>query len=187
MDRHRGRGRIVLLNGASSSGKTSIAEQLLEVLPTPWFHLGVDAVNAMRSRTRTRELDPGRLEATFARTRAGHCRAVAGMAEAGNDVVADTVLWRPGWLDLWLEVMAGHDVTFVGVRCALPELERREAARGDREPGKAATQHPTVHAPGHYDVEVDTGTNDPRTCALRIRTALEAPGPRAFDRLRRGA
>lgn len=44
------RGRIVFLNGTSSSGKSSIARELLDILDEPAFHLPVDAFHAMRSR-----------------------------------------------------------------------------------------------------------------------------------------
>lgn len=73
-------GQIIFLNGTSSSGKSSIAEQLLLVLDRPFFHLSVDLFNGMRARERTRELSPGELAAVLARTRAGFHRAVAGMA-----------------------------------------------------------------------------------------------------------
>jgi chloramphenicol 3-O phosphotransferase len=111
-------GRIVLLNGASSSGKTSIAEQLLLMLDPPHFHMSVDAINGMRARAKTVVLNPAELAEVLARTRAGFHRAVAGMAQAGNNVVADYVFserWR--LLDC-LAVMAGLEVVFVGVRCS---------------------------------------------------------------------
>jgi chloramphenicol 3-O phosphotransferase len=181
-------GRIILLNGASGSGKTSIAEQLLLVLDEPWFHLPVDAINAMRSRQRTLELSPADLELVLARTRAGFHRAVAGMAAAGNDVIADHVLserWR--LLDC-LAVFAAFDVVFVGVRCAPAELARRERLRGDREPGLALAQHERVHAHGHYDLECDTTNASPLDCALSIKAFLagarDRNEPSAFDELR---
>jgi chloramphenicol 3-O phosphotransferase len=34
--------RVIVLNGVSSAGKTSIARCLQSLLPTPWLHLGVD-------------------------------------------------------------------------------------------------------------------------------------------------
>jgi chloramphenicol 3-O phosphotransferase len=181
-------GRIILLNGASGSGKTSIAEQLLLVLDEPWFHLPVDAINAMRSRQRTLELSPADLELVLARTRAGFHRAVAGMAAAGNNVIADHVLserWR--LLDC-LAVFAAFDVVFVGVRCAPAELARRERLRGDREPGLALAQHERVHAHGRYDLECDTTHASPLDCALSIKAFLararDRNTPRAFDELR---
>ena len=179
-------GRIILLNGASGSGKTSIAEQLLLVLDDPWFHLPVDAINAMRSRQRTQELGPAELDLVLARTRAGFHRAVAGMAAAGNHVVADHVLserWR--LLDC-LAVLEDFDVVFVGVRCSPDELERRTRLRGDRDLETAMAQHDRMHAHGRYDLECDTTHARPLDCALSIKAflALDPHPPRAFDELR---
>ncbi|MGD0240643.1 MAG: hypothetical protein ABSB59_09975 [Streptosporangiaceae bacterium] len=50
------------------------------------------------------------LIAVLARTRAGFHRAVAGLAAAGNDVVADHVLSEPWRLLDCLAVMAGYRV-----------------------------------------------------------------------------
>lgn len=180
-------GRVVLLNGTSSSGKSSIARELLAVLGgDPYFHLAVDAVNAMRARN---EIADGRLDDVLRRTRLGFHRAVAGMAAGGNDLVVDHVLSEPWRLDDLLDVLDGLDVFLVGVRCPLPELERREAARGDRPPGLAAHQYAAVHAHGVYDVEVDSGSATPAECAALITAHVEgaiARGepPTAFARLR---
>lgn len=179
------RGQIIFLNGTSSSGKSCIAEQLLEVLDTPYFHMAVDAINRMRARRRTLELGPQELQDVLARTRAGFHRAIAGMAEAGNDIVVDYVLSEPWRLLDCLTVLAGLDVVFVGVRCPLAELERRERARGGRQPGQAASQFDRVHAHGIYDVECDTSVSSPRECALQIKEFLaRRASPSAFDRLR---
>ncbi|WP_280434894.1 phosphotransferase-like protein [Nocardia carnea] len=59
-------GRVVLLNGVSSSGKSSIARRLLIDLDRPFFHMGVDMFGAMRSESRTHELDPRDLAAASA-------------------------------------------------------------------------------------------------------------------------
>jgi chloramphenicol 3-O phosphotransferase len=155
------------------------------MLDPPHFYMSVDAINSMRAKQKTRELGDAKLAAVLARTRAGFHRAVAGMAEAGNDVIADHVLserWR--LLDC-LEVMAGYRVVFVGVRCSPAELERREQERGDRLPGAALAQLAQVHAHGLYDVECDTTTASPYDCAVRITDFLgSGQVPTAFDRLR---
>jgi chloramphenicol 3-O phosphotransferase len=179
------RGRIIFLNGTSSSGKTSIAQALLTVLEQPWFHMSVDAINSMRSKNRTLELSPAELDAVLARTRAGFHRAVAGMADAGNDVVVDHVLSEQWRLIDCLHVLDGCEVTFVAVRCPAEELARRERARGDREPGHAAAQQHQVHAHGIYDLECDTATASPEENAQRIKEFIAGPQqPAAFDRLR---
>jgi chloramphenicol 3-O phosphotransferase len=176
-------GTVILLNGTSSSGKTSIARELLDILDGTWFHMPVDAFHAMRCK---REIPEADLQAEIDRTVKGFHRAVAGMAAGGNNVVVDHPLsrrWR--LLDL-LDLLAPEDTVLVGVRCPLSELERRETERGDRPVGLAATQYRQVHSHGLHDVDVDTGLHGPRECALRIRDfLLRRPRPTAFETLRR--
>ncbi|MGI8614277.1 MAG: chloramphenicol phosphotransferase CPT family protein [Nocardioidaceae bacterium] len=180
------RGRIIFLNGATSSGKTSIAEHLLALLDAPYFYLQVDAINAMRARPPTLRLRPEQLELVLERTVLGFHRAVAGMAAAGNPILVDHVLREPSWLLDCLALFAGGDVVFVGVHCPLAELERRERARGDRELGRVAYHFARVHRHGSYDVEVDTSTSSPHACAVEILDFLARPvTSRAFDQLRK--
>lgn len=175
-------GTVVLLNGTSSSGKSSIARALLDVLDGTWFHLPVDAFHAMRCHRPIADED---LQAEIDRTAKGFHRAVAGMAAAGNNLVVDHPLsrrWR--LLDL-LDLLDPADTVLVGVRCPLPELQRRERERGDRQPGLAALQYDHVHAHGRHDLDVDTDLLSPEECALRIRDFLpHRPRPTAFEQLR---
>lgn len=176
-------GLIIFLNGTSSSGKSSIARELLHILDDGvFFHLAVDTFNAMRTQ---RALDPEELDAALRRTRMGFHRSIAAMAESGNDVVVDHVFserWR--LLDC-LEVLRSEDVLFVGVHCQLDELARREQARGDRPAGLAEHQFDLVHSHGDYDLECDTSAASPRECAQQIKEFLPLrPTPTAFTRLR---
>ncbi|MFF4573885.1 AAA family ATPase [Streptomyces sp. NPDC001410] len=175
-------GTVVLLNGTSSSGKSSIARALLDLLDGTWFHMPVDAFHSMRCDKPIADED---LQAEIDRTAKGFHRAVAGMAAGGNNVVVDHPLsrrWR--LLDL-LDLLVPEDAVLIGVRCPLPELERRERERGDRQPGLAAMQYDQVHSHGDHDLDVDTSLLSPEECALRIRDFLpDRPRPTAFERLR---
>ncbi|GGJ55518.1 chloramphenicol phosphotransferase CPT family protein [Streptomyces brasiliensis] len=178
------RGLIIFLNGTSSSGKSSIATELLNVLDEPYFHMSADMFHAIRSR---REFPAHRLDEILHRTWHGFHRAVAGMAAAGNNVVMDHVLSADWRLTDCLDLFDPRDVVFVGVRCPLAELERRERERGDRPGGLAARQLKQAHAQGVYDIECDTSRADPAQCARRIRDFLpDRPSPTAFERLRAG-
>ncbi|TPQ23456.1 phosphotransferase-like protein [Streptomyces sporangiiformans] len=176
-------GTVILLNGTSSSGKSSIARALLGILDGTWFHMPVDAFHAMRCERPIADED---LQPEIDRTVKGFHRAVAGMAAGGNNLVVDHPLsrrWR--LLDL-LDLLVPEDVVFIAVRCPLPELERREAARGDRQPGLAAMQYSQVHSHELHDLAVDTSRHTPEECALRIRGFLsERPSPTAFATLQR--
>ncbi|MEV7788324.1 AAA family ATPase [Streptomyces sp. NPDC088106] len=177
-------GRIIFLNGTSSSGKSSIARELLCVLDEPYFHLPVDSFHAMRSR---REIPAEDLPEVLHRTWRGFHRAVAGMAAAGNNVVVDHVLSEEWRLLDCLELFPARDVVLVGVHCSPDELRRREEARGDRPAGLAARQFERVHSHGVYDIECDTTTTGAAECADRISAFLpRQPSPTAFERLRTG-
>lgn len=177
-----GAGLIIFLNGTSSSGKSSVARELLQVLDEPYFHMPVDAFHAMRSR---REVGAHELSHVLRRTWAGFHRAVAGMAAAGNNVVVDHVLSEEWRLLDCLGLFVARNVVLVGVRCSLEEAERREHARGNRPAGLAARQFQQVHAHGSYDVECDTTTTSAVDCARRIHAFLpRRPFPTAFEQLR---
>ncbi len=152
------------------------------MLDGTWFHLPVDAFHAMRCKGPISDED---LQAEIDRTCKGFHRAVAGMAAGGNNLIVDYPLsrrWR--LLDL-LDVLVPEDTILIAVRCPLPELERRERERGDRQPGLAAMQYDQVHSHELHDLDVDSGLHSPEECARRIRDFL--PGqlrPTAFERLR---
>ena len=176
------RGLVIFLNGTSSSGKSSIAAELLRILDEPYFHMPVDAFHAMRSRV---EIPPDQLGTVLHRTWQGYHRAVAGRAAAGNNVVMDHLLSAAWRLTDCLSLFEPQDVVLVGVHCPLEELERRERARGDRPAGLAGRQLEQVHAHGVYDVECDTGLSTPLECARRIKDFLrERTAPTAFEKLR---
>ncbi|MEW2164839.1 AAA family ATPase [Streptomyces sp. NPDC007084] len=176
-------GTVILLNGTSSSGKSSIARALLDRLDGTWFHMPVDAFHALRG---GQEIPEGGLQAEVDRTCKGFHRAVAGMAAAGNNLLVDYPLsrrWR--LLDL-LDLLVPEDTVLVAVRCPLPELNRREAERGDRQPGLAAAQFAQVHSYGPHDIDVDTSLRSPADCARHIHETLpNRPRPTAFETLRR--
>ena len=105
-----------------------------------------------------------------------HCAAQ--FAAAGLGVVVDTVLTDPAWLRDMAKQWVAYPAVLIGVRCALPELERRERARGDRSLGKARAQlalvHPMLEARGGYDLDVDTTTARPEEVAQQIIEWLAA-------------
>lgn len=189
---------IILLNGSSSSGKSTLARALQKRLDPQPVVTGLDAFvfgqlplawhNAPHGVYFSRREDgavplhlgPG----GQAMARAFH-RSVAVMADCGLGVIVDDVLFEPWLLADWLEATIGRDVFFVGVRCDLAEAERREAARGDRQVGQVRSHFDQVHAHAEYDLIVDTTRTGPRACAQEIVAALgRGQRPAAFERLR---
>jgi chloramphenicol 3-O phosphotransferase len=176
-------GRLVLLNGPTSSGKTTIAKAVVGRLRTPWLVLPMGLFHQVRSRPDA-NLTDRQWEDVFHRTRAAYHRALVGAAACGCDVLGDHVLSEPWRLDDLLRLSAGLDVLLVHVTCDPAELRRRETGRGDRDPGTARAQRRQVFAHGDCDLTVDTthGPDEPTAAVLEL---IRRPPPeRAFDRLR---
>jgi chloramphenicol 3-O phosphotransferase len=186
-------GTIIILNGASSSGKTSIVKALQDILDEPYIDAGLDKFLWMLpGRYLERPLWDEVLGQADHAGSVGH-RLVAGMHQsilalsmAGNNVIADHVLVEPLWLGQCISLFCSLPAYFIGVRCPLEVLEQREQLRRNRTWGQARAQYDLVHAHHIYDLEVDTAVYSPVECALQIRALLQAGDlPAAFNRLKK--
>ncbi|MFO0993862.1 MAG: chloramphenicol phosphotransferase [Hyphomicrobiales bacterium] len=180
------RSRIVILNGVGSAGKGSIARALQEIASRPFLHVEMDAFLAMLPEayfdhpdglvfeTVMREGKP-RVDITTgpvgARLLRGMRRAVAALAAEGNDLIVDDVMLEDE-LEDYRRLLAGFDVSVVGVYANLDVLEARERERRDRMPGLARGQFDLAHKGKDYDFTVDTSTASPMECARAIKDAL---------------
>ena len=170
-------GRIVLLNGASSSGKSTLARGIQAAMDAPFLILSSD-----------QWVDGGALPPSLAdhdwvgamrpRFFDGFHRTIRAMADAGNDLIVDHIIEYASWRAQLAELLDGLDVFLVGVHCDPAELARREQARGDRFEGEGAA-HVTenrIHELGPYDLEVDTTHGaDPRV-VIAAWNARSGPG-----------
>lgn len=169
--------QVIMLNGGSSSGKTSIATCLQEILPSSWLRLGVDTlVDALPQRLLREENglafgDDGSVRpgSEFQRLEAAWMRGVAAMARAGANIIYDDVfLSGAEGRNRWQATLADVAVLWVGVRCDPAVAAERERARGDRVVGMAEKQARMVHVGVAYDIEVDTTNASAMACAQII-------------------
>jgi chloramphenicol 3-O phosphotransferase len=163
---------ILLFNGASSAGKTSLCKQVQSVLDWPSIHLEEDRF--VYDTVHPRFLQPGVGEQTFERTMLGYYRSLAAFASTGFCVLADTGFYSQLLVDVCRHELRDRKVWWIGVHCSLAELERREQSRPDRAIGLARSQYDTIHAHARYDIEVDTSAQTLEACALQIKSALTA-------------
>jgi chloramphenicol 3-O phosphotransferase len=197
-------GHVVLVNGVSSSGKSSIASELQAILPRPFLNASIDTFTPMFPdrliafdpppggpaeqglRVETHHghsgpslvLRPGEIFHRFVR---GMHHAVAAMAREGNDIIFDDVIYDPAYFRSYLDALDGISVWFVGVKIPLHVVEERERQRGDRAIGHARGHFDLVHCHGPYDIEVDTGAHSAPECAAQIVAGMHRMGqPHAF-------
>jgi chloramphenicol 3-O phosphotransferase len=199
MEANTGLGHIVVLNGASRAGKSTIARAMQETLPGVWMHLGMDAHKACTPPNRQPGvgLRPGQhqvsveVEACVPLLYAALYESVAAHARLGLNVVMD-VNHHDSYsvprriLQDCAGRLTGLPVLFVGVRCPVDAIwTRREATwgqtRGVVDAGvRAAVElaQSTTHAHGTYDLEVDTSMSSAEECVAMIgkRLVVGPPG-----------
>lgn len=146
------KGKIILLNGVSSSGKTSLSKELVNLLPD-YFHISIDDFDTIIEQMEDRENDrliPVPTEHFFHRN-------LAMFSDKGVNMIVDQILHDEDTLMDCVQILENYPVFLVGVHCPAGELERREKARGDRTLGQAVRQLDFVHQQKEvYDVEVDS-------------------------------
>ena len=177
-------GKIILLNGASSSGKSSIARALQGITDEPFWHFSIDHLRDAGvlplERFRRGEF---RWLAHRAAFFDGFHRSLPALAGAGNNLIVEHIVETPAWMRQIVELLEGFDIFFVGVHCPLDELERREVARGDRPIGDARRDFETIHGHAIYDLELDA-LRAPNVNARALLHAWRArAGCTAFSRL----
>ncbi len=188
---------MILLNGPSSAGKTTIARALQARIAEPFLRLSFDdfvfahaaryyrgADGATRSET-DEWIDQGcRIVTTsapgeplavraefgpvFRRTFLAIAPTVRTLVVAGSRVIFDHVIADEWMYDSWMAACGDLAVLRVGVTCPLPVLEARERARGDRVLGRARGLASVVHTFTEYDVVVDSSVATVDECVDAI-------------------
>ena len=188
------RSRVVILNGASSAGKTTLAsafrdqragagdfwlltgiDDFLAKLPAEWMSAGQDrgafAADGIRFETTPEGagVSVGSLGRQLLRA---YQASVAAAARVGVNVIVDeVVIDKTSWND-WTIALAGLDVVWVGIRCSAEVAEERSKVRGDRFSGLARSQTFTAHRDPTYGFEIDTTTQSPTSALLELTREL---------------
>ncbi|RJS45757.1 chloramphenicol phosphotransferase CPT family protein [Nocardioides cavernaquae] len=175
-------GQVIVLNGGSSSGKSTLAKALQRELAGFWLRLGVDTL-IEAAPPRLLDIDGG-LELgsdgsithgpAFAVVEDQWMKGVAAVAAAGGLVIIeDNFVSGPSAQRRWREALGQVPTAWIGVRCPPAVAAERERDRADRVEGMAAKQAESVHRGIHYDLEVDTSVVDAVTIAGAIREHLQ--------------
>ncbi|MGN1249554.1 MAG: AAA family ATPase [Candidatus Spyradocola sp.] len=164
------RRQTILLNGPSSSGKSTLARALKRLLcEEHGREFGVVSIDDLLEMSPD---EPIYEDDVYAITGELCARARAAL-EACGGVIIDQVMTSERIYDGMMRALEGCHTMTVRVACAAEVLRRREALRGDRCLGSAEASERYLYPKTGYDVTVDTGELSPEACARRILRALE--------------
>lgn len=168
---------VIILNGPSSSGKTSIGKYLQDIMEENYVMLGLDnIIYTMPKRTNDYEADmrprdgfywianvdkdgaplmhltPGVYAQKLYRTLIAQVKC---FADNGINVIVDHVsLMDDYWL--WRDALIDHHLICCSITAEQEILDQREKERGDRVIGGSRAQMMTVHDGYKYDIFIDT-------------------------------
>lgn len=198
-------GNLIVLNGTSSSGKTSIARALQEQWPVPLLYLALDTAIGMMPVQYT---GAGTMASSgFALIdRVGdgdgviveyvvgpHGKALnrhlgafaASLCADGYDVVLDHVIVDDDTMIDLAAYTVAESVYLVAVACDRSVAEARERARSDRMIGLVAGQVAKVHTGlREYDLLVDSSRSSSIDLAHFIISLVESGPPDAMRRIK---
>lgn len=187
---------VIYLNGASSSGKSSIARELQKQLPDYYLYIEIDTFISMipAKANRWDESEPcdgftwkevvlptGDKGMRVQSGNYGKCvdsafhTVVLALLKSGHKLIIDDVADGINEVAVWNNQLSEFQILRVGVKCSLPELQRREHNRQDRMNGSGPEQYYRVHEGVEYDLTVSTDAHSPEECALKIVSDINKP------------
>lgn len=177
------KGKIIFLNGTSSSGKSTLAKMLQRKLPEPYFCIAMDTFTDIISPWFTGDYNGETPENLERQSLSAMHHTIKLYSDLGYNVIVDDVICK--WvssrgeeyrlLEECIELMCDYPILFVRVYCPLEELKRREIERGDRDIGSAEGNYHILYPKDDYDIVVDTYKNTSEECADMIINLLEQP------------
>ena len=164
--------RIILLNGPSSSGKSTLAKALQALLQernNERFEIvSIDDLLEMSPDEAIYEDDVFEIYGML-------CGRMLDALAAGRGVIVDHVITSRRIYDAFLSACGAYPLQKVLISCPVEVLRERELSRGDRHPGSAEASLEYLYPEEGYDLAVDTNTMTPEECAGHILAEAEQP------------
>ena len=157
--------QVILLNGPSSSGKSTLAKELQKLIreQTSEDYQVVSIDDFMK----TDPMETIYEEDVYA-VSGDLCQHALEILGAGSGVIIDHVITSERIFRQLKEMLYAYPLRTVHVTCPTEVLIEREKARGDRCSGSAEASAEYLYPRDGYDLTVDTGAESPRANALSL-------------------
>ena len=157
--------QIILLNGPSSSGKSTLAKEL-QVLIRERRSENYEVVS-IDDFMKTNPMETIYEDDVF--TISGDlCERVLEILRTGSGVIIDHVITSERIFRQLKEILSAYPLRMVHITCPVEILRKREQARGDRCSGSAEASAEYLYPKDGYDLIIDTGMKSPQANALSI-------------------
>lgn len=200
-------GTVILLNGPSASGKSSIQKKIQEHFDEPYIRLGIDnlfdgilpdyyGLGEVEPKGKFNEKDIRYVEIFEINDKkaiklfigpigrkiiSGMHKSIAAYARSGCNVVVDYILYDQTWFPELLSELKGLKVYYVGIKYPIEVIEEREKKRATSPVGHARSHYKEVHTFDQYDLTITNPSLSAQDIALKIKRYIERiKSPNAF-------
>lgn len=161
--------QVILLNGPSSSGKSTLAAALLNLLRESgeerYEIVSIDDFMKVSPTETIYEDDVFEISGDM-------CARAAEILRAGGGVIIDHVITSERIYRQLRDRLSAWPVRTVRVSCPPALLKQRELERGDRCPGSAESSEKYLYPKEGYELTADTGAGTPDENARLITNAF---------------
>ena len=165
------KGKIIILNGVSSSGKSTLAKVLQDRSPVPLYKLDIDDFILMAP-DKFNDYANNDFSVQYALA-SKFFHVVKLISDFGLSIVAPYMFFKNSdTLSEFRQLLDGYPVLVVNVICPTEELEKREIKRGNRTIGSAVSQLQLLETNFDNCLFVDNYVNSNELCADTIIKSL---------------
>ena len=161
---------IILLNGPSSSGKSTLAKALRKKLKEEknrtYEIISIDDHMRISEDETIYEDDVWEINGEM-------CDAARQALEKTDGVIVDHVITSERIYDQFMELTDTAPVVRVRVTCPIDVLLKREQRRGNRAAGSAQASYDYLYPKDGYDITVDTSLRTAEGCAGEVIDAMD--------------
>ena len=161
--------QVILLNGPSSSGKSTLAKTLQNLINTEAHKrcivVSIDDFMKISQTETIYEDDVFEISGDM-------CAKALELLEAGFDIIIDHVITSERIFNQLVGSLSSFSLRKVRITCPLDILKRRELKRGDRCVGSAEASAEYLFPKEGYALVVDTGEQSPEENARLIFTSF---------------
>jgi len=169
--------KVILLNGVSSAGKTSISKAIQTLSDKPYLHLGIDTAFAMIPERFWNDIPL--IDIAFTNLH----KMCAGLYNDGINIVIDHVIVRECEIKELLSLFKETSFYSIKVDCNSEIIKQREINRGDRLIGLAQTQSVKIDRFVDYDFTVNTDIIPPEQNAQIILDYISKEPTKALQNM----
>ena len=157
--------QIILLNGPSSSGKSTLAKELQKLISeknnVKFEVISIDDFLKMNTKDKIYEDDVFEISNDL-------CKKVLEILKTSSGAIIDHVITSERIFNQLKEMLCTYHINFVHITCPLEILKKRELERKNRCVGSAEASYEYLFPKEGYDLTLDTHSFSVKDCALKI-------------------